>query len=142
MFAGSSITGIETLDRMAELLPPDERRELQQSVERGYLSTRPEQRELQRLWTLWCMKTQCADIRVETHGPTAAVTMHLGPCQSTLSADGRNAIRRAFERASTQVRFYQTNNWCKHPQVPSAALIELTASLYEIAQLDGVPFTA
>ena len=139
MLASQSLTGISLLDKMASTLTAEERLALERSIERGYLIMRPEQRDLQRLWTLWCMKKQCPDIRVERNEGYATVTMHLGPCQTTLSGDGIYAIKRAFEGCGEEVTCYQTVNWCKHPRVPLRTCTHLAAHLAEIAYLDGVP---
>jgi hypothetical protein len=139
MSASPSLTGIGLLDTIASTLPAEEQLALERSIERGYLIVRPEQRDLQRLWTLWCMKKQCPDIRVERNEGYAVVTMHLGPCQTTLSADGMVAISRAFAGCGPQIAHYQTADWCKHPRVPLHACANLAAHLAEIAYLDGVP---
>jgi hypothetical protein len=139
MLANPGLTRTALIDKLADLLPAAERQIFEDGVDNGYLRVQPNQRDLQRLWTLWCMKNQWPDIRVEPDDQYGIVSMHLGPCQTTLSADGLNAIGRAFGRYGENVRCYQTNNWCKHPRVPINACSPLAKNLAQIAYLDGVP---
>lgn len=132
------VAGTTVLEKMVARLSPDQRVAFEAGVQCGYVIIGPDQQDLQRVWAIWCMQQQQADVRIEQGSEFSVVTMHLGPAHSVLSGDGMVAIRRAFEHYGEQVLHYQTRNWCKHPRVRPHVSHSLAKRLVEIAYLDGV----
>ena len=133
------LRGTSVLDGMVARLPADQRAAFEAGVRDGYVMMRPEQLDLQRVWGIWCFQQHLPDVHVECQGDFDVVTMYLGPAHATLNGDGMVAVRRAFERHSTEAMHFQTRNWCKHHRVSPPASRALARDLVEIAHLDGVP---
>ncbi len=132
------IPATNIMEKMVARLPDDQRSAFDAGVRLGFVVLNPNQPELQRVWTLWCMQQQLPDVRVEDSGDFTTVTMHLGPSRSMLSGDGMVAVRRAFERYGEKVLHFETRTWCKHPRVSARTSIALAQHLIDIAYLDGV----